>query len=117
MGWRNGLGKGPDFEIRTAYDLFDVIERKPVLFIGEQTLSALQHFYLGYCCAMNSYGVEFHEAIPDFGGFHDYVALYYKWRESTAGWRNIILQECSMNEGQAYGRFFDLLRNYRGGQS
>lgn len=41
LGWKNGLGEGPDLEIRTVYDFLDVLEQKPAVFLGEPSISAL----------------------------------------------------------------------------
>jgi hypothetical protein len=44
---------------------------------------------------------------PDFGRFHDWVAERFGWHESTAGWCNIIVEECGGNHGEALDRFFE----------
>jgi len=43
-----------------------------------------------------------------FGGFHDWVANYYDWKESTAAWKNIILKECEGDVSLSVDVFFKL---------
>jgi hypothetical protein len=50
---------------------------------------------------------------PDFGGFHDWVAARFGWRESTAGWCNIIRQECGGDDRKALESIFELIDEYR----
>jgi hypothetical protein len=113
LGWRNGLGEVTEFEVRTVYDLFDVIQKKPGLFLPEQSLSALWWFYHGYTSALFAYKLEFEPSALDFRQFHDFVASHYSWYESTAGWRNIILKENNDNECKAFDAFFTLLAQFR----
>ncbi|WP_448271779.1 hypothetical protein [Nostoc sp. DSM 114160] len=44
--------------------------------------------------------------------YHDWVARYYKWNESTAGWKNIILQEVG-DEAKACDVFFELFELFK----
>ena len=114
LGWTNGAGNRRTFEIRTVYDLFDMIEHKPALFLGEHSLSALSFFFNGYTSALMAHELDLADEEPAFGGFHDYVASHYQWRESTAGWRRIILKEAGGDEVAALDSFFSLLRAFRG---
>ena len=97
------------------YDVYQTIDRirpRPTMYLGEYSLSRMEMF-LGGCFYMaDEYGIECCER-PNFGGLHDWVALHYGWDESTAGWCNIIVQECGGDQGKALDRFFDLIEEYR----
>ncbi|MGN6371135.1 MAG: hypothetical protein ACTHN5_23005 [Phycisphaerae bacterium] len=113
LGWKNALGEGPDFEINTVYDLLDVIERKPGLYLGRAELTALWHFYHGFVTAVGACHLRFEKEQPPFDGFHDFVASHYGWFESTSGWRHMILNENDGDEAKSLDGFYSLLSRYR----
>jgi len=100
------------------------------MYIGEQKLSNLRSYIDGYESAMYSAKVQ-DSTIPDFSGFHNWVAKKYGFYESTAGWQNLILAvemerpvkginwELFSNEAteaqhkQSLVRFFRLAQEYR----
>jgi hypothetical protein len=97
--------------------LYDYIEKtkvRPVLYIGENTLSAMYFHLQGYFAACEEHGIKDGEN-PDFSGFHDFVAKFYSYRESTAGWKNIILRENNVDERQSLLKFFELIELYKQG--
>lgn len=99
-------------DIKTLYDYIDLIEIRTAMYTGADTLSALYFHVLGYMMACELKGVR-EDLSPDFGLFHDFVADYYLYGESTAGWKNIILAESYGNEQEALKRFYDLFKLFK----
>ncbi len=84
------------------------------MFIGEKKISSLRAFLEGAFYTMYIYGItEAEETGSDLGNFHDWVARYYGWSETTVGWNNIILQECNGNEEKALDQFFILYDEFK----
>jgi hypothetical protein len=96
------------------YELLDQMQVRTAMYVGELSITALYNFIQGYFAALDINGSDEH-LIPDFENFHDYVAKYYSYKESTAGWKNIILKENSGNEEKALEVFFYLLKQFRQG--
>ena len=113
LGWKNPLGEGIEFEVRTLYDAIDVIERKPAIFIGEASISALFWTINGFRLAVGAFDVAIGLEEPPFRGFHDFVANAYGYRSSSAGWRAMLLEQSHGDEHAAYDAFFTILRRYR----
>jgi len=88
------------------------------MYIGEKKLSILQGFLHGFYYASSVYNVHDELAEPDFGRFHDWVAVYYGRVvdgriNSVAGWKNIIIEECKGQEELAVDVFFELYDKFR----
>ena len=98
--------------------LFELLEMddfrsKTVMYIGERKISTLSSFLEGALYALDAYGVERKDNEPDFREFHDWVSNYYGRDESTAGWKNIILEEVGGNEEKAVDEFFKLFDEFK----
>ncbi|MAT69924.1 MAG: hypothetical protein CMJ58_10425 [Planctomycetaceae bacterium] len=52
-------------------------------------------------------------ATSELRPYHDWVAAKLGFRESTAGWRNMILERAGDNETEAFQLFFRLLDEYQ----
>ena len=74
----------------SIYDLLAIIRKRPGMYIGEITLNNLFNYISGYRAAMDIAGIE-DISIPEFYDFHEFVKEQYGYRESTAGWANMIL--------------------------
>jgi len=96
----------------SIYDLLAKIRARPAMYLGECSLIRLRAFVDGYSFMANELGIEPRDQ-PNFSGFHDWVAAKFGWRESTAGWCNIILQECGGDDRKALESFFELIDEYR----
>lgn len=96
----------------SIYELLEMIRPKPQMYLGQRSLTALKGFIGGYDFAKEEKDILVEEEIPPFRQFHDWVARYYKWYESTAGWKNIILQEVG-DEAKACDVFFELLELFK----
>ena len=91
----------------------EMIRQTPILYIGRKSVSALYHHIMGFGSAMHRFGItdKIEKLLPlpiMQGYFHDYVANYYNYSESTAGWCNIILQENDFDEEKGYEMFLKL---------
>jgi hypothetical protein len=96
----------------SIYDLLAKIRVRPAIYLGEWSLTRLRAFIDGYCYMAYERGIEPGDQ-PNFDGFHDWVAAKFGWRESTAGWCNIILQESNGDDRVALKSFFELIDEYR----
>lgn len=89
--------------------LIEQIRRRPGLFCGCKSLTAFYHFLLGYqtgCRLSFPEGDRFQLEVPS--DFHDWAAYRTRFRESTSGWCNMIV-DTSASEEDAFDRFFELL--------
>jgi hypothetical protein len=82
--------------------------KRPGMYLGDMKISTLRTFTIGYEYALEVRNIEDEDERPELGKFHDWIAKYYNWNESTAGWKNIILEEYNGNEEQAFQKFFEL---------
>ncbi|MBD1942803.1 hypothetical protein H6F50_10610 [Coleofasciculus sp. FACHB-712] len=82
------------------------------MYLGKKSITLLKAFISGYYFARQTNNVAILEEIPPFGQFHDWIARYYNWESSTAGWNNIILQEFG-DEAKALDVFFELLELFK----
>ena len=95
-----------------VYETIALIRARPAMYIGSHSLIRLRAFLDGCFFLAQQHGIECGER-PDFGGLHDWVAKRNGWYESTAGWCNIILQQCGGDDANALDRFFELVEEYR----
>ncbi|MEH2280886.1 MAG: hypothetical protein V7K90_06010 [Nostoc sp.] len=98
--------------MNNIYDILAMIRTRPGMYLGQRSLTALRSFLDGYFFAIGKNGILIEEENPPFSQFHDWVARYYKWNESTAGWKNIILREVG-DEAKACDVFFELLELFK----
>ena len=113
IGWSNVAGEGSSFEIRTVYELLDVIRKKTGIFIGRPSLTALSAYVDGFQSALCAIGAPLEDEHPPFQGFHDWIAVRYGYAESTLGWVHMLLESVEGNENAAFQRFFAELDEYR----
>lgn len=77
------------------------------MYLGEKRLGVLQSFIFGY------YFAQFSDSRYDLlDNFDDWIANYYGWNESTAGWKNIIIKECNGDKEKAVDEFFKLFDKF-----
>ena len=114
IGWSGGPGSAKvEFEVRSVYDLLDVIRKKPGIFLGERSLTALSHFIGGFEYALLTTENSFDREEPPLRGFHDWIAERLGFEESTLGWKDMLLASVG-DETAAFERFFSELDAYRG---
>ncbi len=97
----------PTSNAKNLYDFIDLTKVRTAMYIGGESLSALCFCIGGYQWACDINGIE-EKLQPDFSLFNDFIANYYSYNESTAGWKNIILAENFGNEKQALAEFYML---------
>ena len=83
-------------------DLLEKIRKRPGLFLGERSITAL------YQLAVGIHGMENDAGFQLPSDFNNWVAYRFHYKESTSGWKNMILGVCE-NESDAFSRFFALL--------
>jgi hypothetical protein len=93
--------------------LLDVLRVRTAMYTGERTLSAVCHFLHGFGFAQHVYQITASYLPPDF---HDWVAYRLHFRESTSGYRRMILDRIP-DESATLDRFFELLDEHRSRQA
>lgn len=98
--------------------IFDLItdanfRKRTAMFISEKKLSVLRGFMDGYFYGIDSKEIQLEESEPKFEKFKDWVANYFNWEYSTAGWKNIIIKECGGDENLAVDKFFELYDKFK----
>jgi hypothetical protein len=99
---------------KSIFDLIDLedFRTRTAMYIGDRKITALRSFFYGYFYAMSTNGIVVDDQLS-FDDFHDWVAAQFKWKESTAGWSNIILHECNGDEKLALDKFFELYDQFK----
>jgi len=91
----------------------DNFRKRTGMYISENKITSLQGFILGYQTALENMDIDIEETEPKFEKFNDWVASYYGWNESTAGWKNIILSESNNDEEKALKEFFNIFDKFK----
>lgn len=89
-------------------NLLEKIRDHPGLYLGERSLTALSGAFTGYQLALAAHGISDDTTFQLPEDFHDWVAYRLHYKESTSGWKNMIL-DVTENESDAFSRFFALL--------
>lgn len=76
------------------------------MYLGKKEISLLNQFLFGVHMAQSIYDIKSIEGDFSYGEFHDQVCDFYKWPESTSGWKNMILTESNGDEEKAVDEFF-----------
>lgn len=76
--------------MKNIYELIETLSVRTAMYTGEHKLSNIRSFIDGYTFAVEDDELR-SKFLSDFGGFHDWVAEKLGFRESTAGWQNMIL--------------------------
>jgi len=97
------------------YDLLQKIEQTPSMYLGSCSITGLRMFLLGYGMARGKLGLPLTAQEKDFGGFQGWIQEKYQ-SATSHGWDKIILFH-SLEEKDAFKRFFELLEQFRQGAS
>ena len=92
---------------QSIVELLKYIRLRPGMYIGDKKISSLNSFLDGFHYALHLNNIDTTDDIP-FWYFHEFVSHHYNWAESTAGWKNIILEENNNDEEKSLVIFFDL---------
>jgi hypothetical protein len=101
------------YTIQNSYDLIDLMRTRTAMYLGEYKISAMWSFLEGYNMAIRLNNVAQTPEYPPFWYFHEWAKEKYKWGESTAGWKNIILQENGGDEEKALTVFFEMMTDFQ----
>ena len=97
------------------YDLIQRIKQRPGMYLGRCSITRLRMLLMGYGMARGELGLPITEQEKEFGGFQDWIQERYKIT-STQGWESIILF-ASIDEREAFDKFFKLFEQFRNGES
>ena len=109
-------GKPADISIqlKTVFELLDHerFRKRPVMYLGDKKISTLKAFLDGYFYAENLNSIKDKSNVR-FEEFHSWVADFFEWKGTSAGWKDIILQECDGNEEQAFDKFLEVYDKFK----
>ncbi len=101
-----------DVKPQNLYEYIDLMKIRTAMYIGEHSITVMASHIEGYMIACWFKGIV-EDLTPKFGDFNNFVADYYLYSESTAGWKKIILAENYGNEERALDKFFELFDLFR----
>ena len=96
---------------KNLYALIDQIRKRPAMYFGADSITALQNFINGYIYACHAKDMEENER-PPWGDFHEFVRAKTGFYESTSGWCNMILDVNDRDEAKALAMFFVLFDTF-----
>lgn len=102
------MNKGEDRK-KDIYNVIETIRKRPGMYLGSNSITALMHFLDGYRFAERVYDVNWrNELFPlNFDYMHEFVNVKLKC-SNNAGWCHNILEVCNGNEAMALNHFFEL---------
>jgi hypothetical protein len=83
------------------------------MYTGDTKISSLNAFLNGYSFSKHIDSVDDSKDFPPFWYFHEWAMEKYNWRESTAGWKNIILKENNNDEEISLKVFFEMIDDFK----
>ena len=93
--------------------MIDTIRRRPGMFLGSNSITALRHYLDGFQAAEREYAICRKELFPlPFWCMHEY-AHYCLKGSSGMGWNTLILNACDGVEEAALQKFFELYDEFR----
>ena len=98
----------------SIYNMIDTIRRRPSLYLGRNSITALRNYLDGYQAAEREYNIcRKDELFPlPFWWMHEYVGYCLK-DTSVKGWNGLILDACDGAEEAALHKFFELYDEFR----
>lgn len=99
--------------VQDIYSLLEKMKVRPGMYLGNSKISSMDNFLNGFNFAEMITGKRLKKEFPPFWYFHEWVMDKYKYNESTAGWKNIILTENENNEEKALQIFFDMIEEFK----
>jgi hypothetical protein len=101
-------------EIRTIYDLLDLVRVRPGMWIGHPSVDALQVFLSGFCAGLHAAHASLEQESPCFRDFHGWIAQRLGMRMNGKGWATMLFEACG-TEAAAFERFWTELDAFRKG--
>lgn len=99
-------------EIRTIYDLLDLIRVRPGMWIGYLEITRLELFIAGFQTGVLAAHASLDDETPAFQGFHEWVAARLGRTKNGHGWSSMLLEACG-TEHAAFERFWLELDAFR----
>ena len=98
----------------SIFDTIDLIQKRPGMFIGSNSITSLFHYLNGYQAAELENGIyRKGELFPlPFRYMHEYTGYRLK-EHSTAGWYHLILNSCNGAEDIALQKFFEFYNDFK----
>lgn len=95
-------------------DMINTIRKRPGLFLGNNSITALWHFLNGYQAAERDFGVDWKgELFPlRFKYMSEFINIRLECHNNL-GWCSHILTFCNGDEKKALDMFFDLYDEYK----
>ena len=93
------------------YDHLNMVKIRPWMYIWSNKISDLRLYIWWYFGCLFEKWINENE-IPKFQNFHEWIAKYYWYNESTSWWANMILDN-SKDEEDALKTFFILLEKFK----
>jgi hypothetical protein len=102
-----------NINVNNIYDLIELMKQKPAMYMGDNKISTMRTFLDGYKFSSMVHNIKSEKVFPPFWYFHEWAKEKYNWFESTAGWKNIILEENNNDEEKALETFFAMIDEFR----
>lgn len=99
----------------STHNIIEKIRKRPGIYLGSESITALWHFLNGYHAAECDNGIVGEprkKLFPlDFYFMHSYVEFLLH-RSGAAGWCGNILKACGGNEKAAFNKFFEIYDDF-----
>jgi hypothetical protein len=94
------------------FEILEEIKARPEMYLGNPSIENLFMFLVGYKTARRELGIEpTEEELKFYGEFQPWLQEKFKIRTSYS-WA-ALMQLHSINQKEAFDRFFDLLEEFR----
>lgn len=90
-------------------DLLLLIEKRPIIYIGDGDLMILKHFVDGFCVCAQIHNIEYGEG--ELNDFMHYVLQFYHEQRVISLFQCI--SEHTKTKSEAFACFFELLHIFR----
>jgi hypothetical protein len=102
-----------DAEIRTIYDLLEMMRVRPGMWIGQPSITRLSIFIQGFVSGVRAAHESLEGEAPLFHGFHDWIAARLGRPKNGHGWSDMLLDSTGGNEELAFEKFWQELDAFR----
>jgi hypothetical protein len=100
-------------QIKTVYDLLDVIRERSGMWIGDASITRLSSFLDGFHVGLGAADRELDPETPAFQDFHDWVATRLGRSKNGHGWSSMLLEAADGDEQSALDAFWKELDAFR----
>lgn len=100
-------------DIRTIYDLLDLVRERPGMWIGAPSVTRLSVFIQGFRIGVDAAHGSLEVEHPAFHDFHDWVAAQLRRPKNGHGWSEMLLEAANGDEEAAFEQFWRELDVFR----